>query len=274
MQDALSRNSSIPVPEVITLDEEIYDKMYPATFTVPKSRVRSMPYDDEETAYDMDLEDEKWISNIPAYWKLTPDKFELVMHWLEESTVNHVPKLSELQAQPFSRRFKLGVLDVIYDYWLEKRLRGKQKLIFQLKKIPKHPNKHRLRLQEDPYVAFTQREAKMHTRKNRAQDEMNYMKMLQIRQSLTNELLRSLEVLQNEKRKNRFVRMKFDNFKNQYLSGNFKDPVVHLEGDVDEYQESVEKMIDDEMENLNSSQGEDSGYMIELQDGCKYNAVS
>lgn len=161
----------------------------------------------------MDNEDEKWVNDKPDYWLLTPIQFEEVMQWLEQNCRIKVPTLNELYAQKFSKKFALGVLDKIYDYWVDKRLQARAKLMFNLKELPKQKLKI---VQDDPYLAFFPREAKMHTRKNRTLDEQNYMKMLRLRDQMAEDLADIAYEVKIRKKQNMKLKCKLELFIKRY----------------------------------------------------------
>lgn len=157
---------------------------------------------------------------MPKELKLTSEKIEEVMQFLETNCVGTVPTLDELDAQSIvgSRE-----AEAIYDHWLNKRLKHKKPLTFELKKEQKHQRgvNNRKRNHEDPYISFRQCPEKMHTRKNRLKDNENYIKMLQLR----NDLLGTLEDAEVSKltrqQEHKILKLNLENFETRYRSGNF-----------------------------------------------------
>lgn len=145
------------------------------------------------------------------------------MEWLENSSELQVPSLKSLLSQPFAKMMKLNIVEEIYDYWLEKRLSSKQRLLHRVKKESKR-KRTKMQKADDPYVAFRQCQEKMHTRKNRAADHENYVKMLRQRREINQYLKYALRSKQMESRKHQAVKMKLAMFEDQYRNRNFIEP--------------------------------------------------
>lgn len=171
MQRQKTSEVSIPVPEIIEMNEE-YESMYPENFAVPDNLIHvctAFLNDDEQIEYDMDAEDERWLSRSGL--DLTPSSFEYMIErmerncgqkkWLTLDDVKHI-------LQDFSMRDIIAV----YDYWLEKRLRHPKPLIPTILQEKKDGNTN------DAYVAFRRRTERMQTRKNRKNEEYSYERML------------------------------------------------------------------------------------------------
>ncbi|VDO08775.1 unnamed protein product [Rodentolepis nana] len=171
MQRQKTSEVSIPVPEIIEMNEE-YESTYTADFAIPDNLIHvctAFLNDDEQIEYDMDAEDERWLSRSGL--DLTPSGFEYMIErmerncsqkkWLTLDDVKHI-------LQDFSMRDIIAV----YDYWLEKRLRHPKPLIPMILQEKKDGSTN------DAYVAFRRRTERMQTRKNRKNEEYSYERML------------------------------------------------------------------------------------------------
>lgn len=239
MQDALLNLKEITVPEIIEIDEAIYDKLYPRILSTPTNsdneRIRTIrkpfppspafskseiPADDKIVDYDVDWSDELWISEQPKQWNLSVDAFEEVFEFLELHSDQRVPSLDELIAQRIPQ-LKEAALTALYDYWLDKRLKEKSRLMSAVK--TKDKKLKAKNAQEDPYVAFRQCQEKMHLRKNRDSDHKSYVKMLQLRAGLAAVTKRLQVEAQAASVKRDMLRLKLAIFEAQYRSGRWCD---------------------------------------------------
>ncbi|TGZ67178.1 hypothetical protein CRM22_004955 [Opisthorchis felineus] len=177
---ALQLNSSadvkIPVPDIIDRSTW-YKKIYSDEFALPTQlvHIRNIVLaEDEPTDYDMDTEDEEWLSR--SQLDVTPQKFESMIDRLERGCGQKVMNLEEanylLQDDP-------SLVIAVYDYWLNKRVQSRQPLLFSVRQERRDSGSN-----ADPYVAFRRRSEKMQTRKNRKNDEQSYEKMLILRDQM------------------------------------------------------------------------------------------
>ncbi|CAL8106431.1 unnamed protein product [Calicophoron daubneyi] len=171
-----SADVKIPVPDVVDCDEA-YQKLYPGGFVLPKQLVHIRTVvlaEDEPTEYDMDTEDEEWLSKSEL--GITPEKFEAMIDRLERGCGQKVMNLEEakylLQDDP-------SLVIAVYDYWLNKRVQCRTPLLFSVRQERRDGGSN-----SDPYVAFRRRSEKMQTRKNRKNDEQSYEKMLILRDQM------------------------------------------------------------------------------------------
>jgi hypothetical protein len=70
----------IHTPEVFEIDNtDYYDKIYPENYQVPRQLITMEPFamETEFTDYDMDSEDELWLSAQSSKLELTPDKVKI-----------------------------------------------------------------------------------------------------------------------------------------------------------------------------------------------------
>lgn len=168
----------------------------------------------------MDSSDVAWFKRQPKHWNLTPEKFEQCLEWLENSCEHQVPSLDALLTQSFVQDLQFNAIEAIFDHWLDKRLMGKQKLLFHVRKEA-NQKRSKLLKSDDPYVAFRQCQIKMHTRKNRAADQENYVRMLLGRKEMYNYLRGAMKLKQNALKKLQVVKMKLAMFEEQTKSQNF-----------------------------------------------------
>ncbi|VDP87946.1 unnamed protein product [Echinostoma caproni] len=136
--------------------------------------------EDEPTEYDMDTEDEDWLSKSDL--GISPEKFESMIDRLERGCGQKVMNLEEakylLQDDP-------SLVIAVYDYWLNKRVQSRQPLLFAIRQERRDGGSN-----ADPYVAFRRRSEKMQTRKNRKNDEQSYEKMLILRDQMDREVVK------------------------------------------------------------------------------------
>lgn len=126
----------------------------------------------------MDLEDQHWLQKNE---KISPEKFEEVIEFLEKKSLFKVSSLEELRAHEIVDKLES---EEIYDYWLDKRLRTKQKMLFDIKRASESKKVSRKLAQRNPYIVFHQMNDRIHTRKNRLRDKENYLEMLNHRVDL------------------------------------------------------------------------------------------
>jgi enhancer of polycomb-like protein len=173
------RDVFIPTPEVDADDvghyEQIYSKLQHRQS--PYIRVPGLGLEEEVPDYDLDSEDEEWLSAQTKERPLSPLHFEKMMDKLERGSGNTV--LSVRDAQSLLKDEEDLVI-AVYDYWLAKRLRLGRALIPAVKHERRDGTSS-----SNPYLAFRKRTEKMQTRKNRKNDEMAYMQMLKLKRDLT-----------------------------------------------------------------------------------------
>lgn len=106
--------------------------------------------------------------------------------------------------------------ELIYDYWIDRRLKTMAKLTF-LVKTEGSSRKHK-----DPYVAFRPCLEKMITRRNRANDYQEYLKMLLARRDLASDLESCQQMTQEQAMKHCWLKQMACIFEAQYHSENFE----------------------------------------------------
>lgn len=169
----------IPTPEVFEITEGYYHDLYPANYKNPRQLIHVQPFAIEHNLpdYDMDSEDDLWLSRQSKVLDITPIKFEEIIERLEKSSGQHVVTLSEAKVL---LKEDEDVIIAVYDYWLNKRLKVQHPLIHTVKTERRDGSNN-----NNPYVAFRRRTEKMQTRKNRKNDEASYEKMLKLRRDLS-----------------------------------------------------------------------------------------
>ncbi|KAL7037079.1 hypothetical protein ACKWTF_009062 [Chironomus riparius] len=226
-QDAIKNNTSIPVPEIDEIDKEAYEKLYPANYTAPKIRIM-VQLNEKTIEYDADSEDDEWLKMTGETLKLTHDEFEKYMEYLENKSAETktVPSISDITSH-FNKRSACIGTEATYDYWLNKRIQSNGKyLLHSLKKEDLKPGiKHKF----DPYIAFRACRERMHLRKNRSRDYENYIKMLDIRDSIEECLKFYKTNAFCERTKHELLVLRFATFKDQYNTKTFNSSYLEKE---------------------------------------------
>ncbi|XP_071516689.1 enhancer of polycomb homolog 1 isoform X1 [Panulirus ornatus] len=220
LQQAIFHQRVIPVPEVYDLGAEeasVLDKMYPPTYKAPRQLIHIHPFsaDQDIPEYDMDSEDEAWLSQHAAKGEvpLTNLQFEEMMDRLEKASGL---KAVTLQEAKVLLKDDDDLIIAVYDYWLNKRLRLAHALIPQVK-----TEKGSGSNSSDPYVAFRKRTEKMQTRKNRKNDESSYEKMLKLRRDLCRAVTLLEMVKRREKAKREYLNLNIEVFERRYEMQDF-----------------------------------------------------
>ncbi|KAK6034865.1 hypothetical protein COOONC_27628 [Cooperia oncophora] len=178
-------NHVIPTPKVFPVDPKRYDEIYPVQPPPPKNsliKVQAwLALDKEEAEYDVDSEDERWLSERPH---IDPRALERIFDTLEAKSSDNNICLPDT-ARSALLAFDGAVVDDVYDYWLSKRGQSSAVRSLQLGVgglIPRVRTECRKDQQGgvNPYVAFRRRAEKMQTRKNRKNDEDSYEKVLKL----------------------------------------------------------------------------------------------
>ncbi|XP_018026185.1 enhancer of polycomb homolog 1 isoform X2 [Hyalella azteca] len=212
LQQAIFHHRVIPVPEVYAVDST-HAKIYPPDYKQSRQLIHILPFNPEQDIpdYDMDSEDEEWLSQQAAKGELLPldpPQFEEMMDRLEKSSGL---KAVTLQEAKVLLKDDDGLITAVYDYWLNKRLKTQHTLIPQVKS-----EKSAGSAPSDPYVAFRKRTEKMQTRKNRKNDESSYEKMLKLKRDLTKSLTMLQMVSRREKTKRELLHLHIEIFEKRY----------------------------------------------------------
>jgi len=207
LQQAICTGTTIPTPEVFSIDDlSMYDFMYPPDYRTPRQLIYMQPFSMETDIpdYDMDSEDEVWISGQSIKLELTPDKFEEMMDRLEKGSGQTVVTLQEAKALI---KEDDDLIIAVYDYWLTKRLKTQHHLIPQVRTEARHGVSN-----HNPYIAFRRRTEKMQTRKNRKNDESSYEKMLKLKRDLSRAVTLLEMVKRREKSKRELLHLSIEVF--------------------------------------------------------------
>ncbi|KAK3105710.1 hypothetical protein FSP39_003940 [Pinctada imbricata] len=180
----------IPIPEIEHVDQR-YSHLYKNDFKTSKQfvHIQAFGMDQEIPDYDMDSEDENWVSEQSKKMEVSPVKFEEMMDRLEKGSGQQVVTLPEAK---LLLKEDDDLIIAVYDYWLNKRLKHEHPLIMQVKTEKRDGS-----TTNNPYVAFRRRTEKMQTRKNRKNDETSYEKMLKLKRDLN----RAVTILEMIKRR-------------------------------------------------------------------------
>lgn len=200
----------IPIPEA-AIPVSDYDTVYQPLKSQPHSyiRVPGLGLDEEVPDYDVDSEDEEWLSVQSRERPLSPMHFERMMDKLEKGSGNTV--LSDRDAQVLLKDDEDLVI-AVYDYWLAKRLRLGRPL------NPSVRNERRDGTSSsNPYLAFRKRTEKMQTRKNRKNDEQAYMHMLKLKRDLSRAITLVELVKEREHRKYDLALIQAEVFRKRYI---------------------------------------------------------
>lgn len=200
----------IPTPEA-SIAVPHYGNIYGKLFEKPLLfiRVPGLGLEEEIPDYDLDEEDEEWLSAQTKERPLSPTHFERMMDRLEKGSGNTV--LSVRDAQLLLKDDEDLVL-AVYDYWLAKRLRLGRALIPTVK----HERRDGT-ASNSPYLAFRKRTEKMQTRKNRKNDEQAYMQMLKLKRDLARVSPLMELVKERENKKMQLSQAQLDIFKKRFV---------------------------------------------------------
>ncbi|GFS05342.1 enhancer of polycomb-like protein [Elysia marginata] len=182
----------IPIPEVQDIAER-YHVLYPSTYKTTKQyiHIQAFNMDQEIPDYDMDSDDDTWLTEHSKKMEITPLKFEEMMDRLEKGSGQQVVTLREAK---LLLKDDDDLIMAVYDYWLNKRLTMQRPLIATVKSEKRDGT-----TTNNPYVAFRRRTEKMQTRKNRKNDEVSYEKMHKLRRDLQ-KTLTLLELLKRREK--------------------------------------------------------------------------
>ncbi|XP_035213488.1 enhancer of polycomb homolog 1-like [Stegodyphus dumicola] len=210
----------IPTPEVYNVPKHIKDELYPATYKSSRHLIHVQPFsmDQDIPDYDIDSEDEIWLSEQAGRLDIRPLQFEEMMDRLEKSSGQQVITLKEAK---LLLRDDDDIIIAVYDYWLNKRLKTQHPLIPQVKTEKRDGSTN-----NNPYVAFRRRTEKMQTRKNRKNDEASYEKMLKLRRDLSRAVTLLEFVKRREKSKREHLHLTVEIVEKRYQAGDFSGQLL------------------------------------------------
>ncbi|XP_054706562.1 enhancer of polycomb homolog 1-like [Uloborus diversus] len=210
----------IPTPEVYNVPKHIKDELYPMTYKSSRQLIHVQPFsmDQDIPDYDMDSEDEAWLSQQTERLDISPLQFEEIMDRLEKSSGQQVITLKEAK---LLLKNDDDIIISVYDYWLTKRLSTQHPLIPQVKTEKRDGSTN-----NNPYVAFRRRTEKMQTRKNRKNDEASYEKMLKLRRDLSRAVTLLELVKRREKMKREMLHLTVEVVEKRYQTGDFSGQLL------------------------------------------------
>ncbi|GIY05688.1 enhancer of polycomb homolog 1 [Caerostris extrusa] len=208
----------IPTPEVYNIPKDVKDELYPATYKHSRQLIHVQPFsmDQDIPDYDIDSEDEKWLSLQAERLDIKALQFEEMMDRLEKSSGQQVITLKEAK---LLLKDDDDIIIAVYDYWLNKRLRIQRPLIPQVKTEKRDGSTN-----NNPYVAFRRRTEKMQTRKEN--DETSYEKMLKLRRDLDRAVAMLDMVKRREKTKRELIHLTVEIFEKRYQSQDFSGQLL------------------------------------------------
>ncbi|KAL3181687.1 hypothetical protein MRX96_000038 [Rhipicephalus microplus] len=148
----------IPTPEVYTIEDELFDELYPPNYKISRQLIHMQPFamDQDIPDYDMDSEDEKWLTQQAKKMEINPLQFEEMMDRLEKGSGQQVVTLHEAKTL---LKEDDDLIIAVYDYWLNKRLRTQCPLKKckreKIGKTMRHRMKKMLKLRRDLSRAVT-----------------------------------------------------------------------------------------------------------------------
>ncbi|GFT73506.1 enhancer of polycomb homolog 1 [Nephila pilipes] len=210
----------IPTPEVYNVPKNIKDELYPATYKSSRQLIHVQPFsmDQDIPDYDIDSEDERWLSQQADRLDIRPLQYEEMMDRLEKSSGQQVITLKEAK---LLLRDDDDIIIAVYDYWLNKRLKTQHPLIPQVKTEKRDGSTN-----NNPYVAFRRRTEKMQTRKNRKNDEASYEKMLKLRRDLSRAVTLLELVKRREKTKRELLHLTVEVVERRYQAQDFSGQLL------------------------------------------------
>ncbi|XP_057380415.1 enhancer of polycomb homolog 1-like [Daphnia carinata] len=223
LQRAIVTGLIIPTPEVFQVDEAgCYSRCYPGEWKVPRNLIHMQPFTMEQDIpdYDMDSDDERWITSQAGKLDITPLQFEEMMDRLEKNSGQTVVTLNE--AKSLLKQDNDYII-AVYDYWLNKRLKMLNPLIPQVK-TEKFGGTGS---SGNPYIAFRRRTEKMQTRKHRKNDEASYEKMLKLRRDLSRALSLLDMIKKREKFKREVVHFGIEVYEKRYQLSDYSGHVIN-----------------------------------------------
>ncbi|XP_067949506.1 enhancer of polycomb homolog 1-like isoform X2 [Watersipora subatra] len=205
----------IPIPDIDDARRQ-YEQIYPTNYKPPKQYIHAQTYgvDQEIPDYDIDSEDEAWLENQSKKMEITPKVFEEMIDRLEKGSGQQVVELKDAKVL---LKEDDDLIITVYDYWLNKRLKGTAHSLIPTVKCEKRDGS----TTNNPYVAFRRRTEKMQTRKNRKNDEVSYEKMLKLRRDLQRAVTVLEMIKKREKCKKELLQLTIDILDKRYEMDDF-----------------------------------------------------
>nr|CAD2183022.1 unnamed protein product [Meloidogyne enterolobii] len=170
------KNHVIPTPKVTSLRDDEYNRIYPQDRDY-------VPFFLAQSSYNADSEDEEWLSSRR---NINIDDFEHIIEKLEISSQNDI--IRPRNARALLSRYDFGLVDDVYDYWLQKRQKAASskkhpcpRLLSKIySEISNSSRRDDSKSITNPYIAFRRRLDKVQTRKKQRTELSTYEKLLQI----------------------------------------------------------------------------------------------
>ncbi|CAD5212420.1 unnamed protein product [Bursaphelenchus okinawaensis] len=167
----LKNASAIPIPKVQNVDQTEYSRFRPVRPRIRNDEkwikaVSSTDYCMNSETYEMDEEDSEWLERMRTdnSYRLSDDEFENLMTTIENNSRKKVISMAAMFVkQPSVSR---EIITLIYDYWLDKRLRLCKTSFPSASLIPVVPTEGDYE-DKNPYVAFRKRETDIRRRSTR-----------------------------------------------------------------------------------------------------------
>ncbi|KAL3083767.1 hypothetical protein niasHT_036760 [Heterodera trifolii] len=222
-------NHVIPTPQVSTISDDDYNRIYQDR-QLPKGK-RLITFDDHvpffllQGSYNADSEDEEWMS---INRNVNIDDFEHIIERLENAS--HTDIIHLRNARTLLQRFDPGLVDDVYDYWLQKRKLAASRKSKCTALIPILCTEQRRdeKTLVNPYIAFRRRLDKVQTRKKLKTDVLTYEKMLQLNLALKRSIVLATTLKQREKLKLAVVDIEHPMHKLQFNGGIYNEEVDEL----------------------------------------------
>uniref|UniRef100_A0A915NA68 Enhancer of polycomb-like protein n=1 Tax=Meloidogyne javanica TaxID=6303 RepID=A0A915NA68_MELJA len=182
------KNHVIPTPKVTSLRDDEYNRIYPQDRGFQKNKKLIVfndyvPFFLAQSSYNADSEDEEWLSSRR---NIDIDAFEHIIEKLEISSQNDI--IRPRNARALLSRYDFGLVDDVYDYWLQKRQKAASskkhpcpRLLSKIySEISNSSRRDDSKSITNPYIAFRRRLDKVQTRKKQRTELSTYEKLLQI----------------------------------------------------------------------------------------------
>ncbi|KAF7634379.1 Enhancer of polycomb-like protein [Meloidogyne graminicola] len=213
------KNHVIPTPKVTSLTDDEYDRLYPPHPGFLRSKKLLVfndfvPFFLTQNSYNADSDDEEWLSSRR---NINIDDFEHIIEKLEISSQNDI--IRPRNARAILSRYDFGLVDDVYDYWLQKRQKAasakKNPCPRLLPKISSELSNRRddNKSIANPYIAFRRRLDKVQTRKKQRTELSTYEKLLQINFIMKRSIVLTGALAQREKLKKELFDTEYDLFK-------------------------------------------------------------
>ncbi|XP_043922640.1 enhancer of polycomb homolog 1 isoform X2 [Protopterus annectens] len=213
-------NMVIPVPEAES-NIAYYESVYPGEFRMPKQLIHIQPLglDTEQPDYDLDSEDEVFVTKLKKKIEISHFQFEEMIDHLEKGCGQQPVTLQEAK---LLLKEDDELIREVYDYWIKKRKNCRGSSLIPVVKQEKRDGSST----NDPYVAFRRRTEKMQTRKNRKNDEASYEKMLKLRRDLSRAVTILEMIKRREKNKRDLLNLTLEILEKRNVLGDFSGEIM------------------------------------------------